>query len=133
VASDSLRPALRRTTTYSIELNDRSRHGPKSWAEQPIGGFLRKLAFSATAAVPDLVDWLRLPGRGFVRGCPALPRCSGHGVLAPENPADGPAIRERRLPGCTSHPGPTPLNRLISFLLAGSVLLLRWAKYAKTG
>jgi len=57
---------------------------------------------------------LRLPGPGCVRWCPALPRCSGHGVLAPGNPADGTAVRARRLPGRTSPPGPTPLNRLFS-------------------
>jgi hypothetical protein len=62
---------------------------------------------------------LRLPGPGFVRMCPALPGCSGHGVLAPENPADPTAVRARRLPGRTSHPGPTPLNRLFSFLPSG--------------
>ena len=114
VGSCSLRPALRRTTTCSTDLNDRSSHGPKSLQERPISGLLRKLAFSATAAVPDRLYWLRLPGPGFVRWCPALPRCSGHGVLAPENPSDGTAVRERRLPGRTSHPGPTPLNRLFS-------------------
>ena len=63
---------------------------------------------------PDLLYWLRLPGPGFVRWCPALHGFSGHGVLAPENPADRTAVRERRLPGRTSHPGPTPLNRLFS-------------------
>jgi len=72
VVSASLRPTLRRTTTCRIDLNDRIRHGPKSLKEQPIGGFLRKLAFSAAAAVPDLLYRLRLPGPGFVRWCPAL-------------------------------------------------------------
>jgi hypothetical protein len=114
VGSCSLHPALRRTTTYSIDLNDRSRHGPKSLKERPIRGFLRKLAFSAPAAVRDRLFRLRLPGPGFVRWCPALPGCSGHGVLAPGNPADATAVRARRLPGRTSHPGPTPLNRLFS-------------------
>jgi len=114
VASASLRPVLRRTTTYSIDLNNTIRRGPKSLEERPTSGFLRKLAFSAPAAVPDLLYRLRLPGPGFVRWCPALPGCSGHGVLAPENPSDATAVRERRLPGGPSPPGPTPLNRLFS-------------------
>jgi len=118
----SLGAALRRTTTYSIDLNDKICRGPKSLEERPTSGVLRKRAFSWSAwaeahpthaaTVPDLHCRLRLPGPGFVRLCPALPGSSEHGVLAPENPADRTAVRARRLPGRTSHPWPTPLNRL---------------------
>jgi hypothetical protein len=82
--------------------------------ERPMSGFLRKRAFPATAAVPDRWYRLRLPGPGFVRWCPALPGLSGHGVLAPGNPAYPTAVRGRRPPGRTSHPCPTPLNRFFS-------------------
>jgi hypothetical protein len=88
-----------------------------------LGPFLRK----------ESDEQLRFPLSGCSHWCPVSwwfrARCSWffrtsgpYQVFA----ANGP-------PGTETTACPTPLNRLFSFFLAGSVLLLRRAKYAKTG